>query len=308
MKCRCQRARFGCISHFLISGVLCAERLSNTTCTSRARGTCRSINLKERQHVAAGVPFAGVVDHLPGRGHSTPRTGRSCRCVCSRGSSSLPGPGSSATTAECGSNPWHWVFSSKLNTTVRCGASTYSPTTSTSFSSNCGSVEILNVATFHGFSSWSRQIRATVSFRFRDASPSSRVVQCVDPSSGDSCNVSYTTAATVPLRQPRLTAPPRKRSAQHHQPPAQQTDDATPARRIGSLGIRRATSLVRHPIRGQQQTPSPAPPDGAATTTNGPSPPTQTRCSPDIGKGSAIKMAVGTICRGLLGTAVGHSL
>src|SRR5437764_265825 len=46
VKCRCQRARFGCSSHALTGGAECAERLSNTTCTSRCAGTWRSIQRK----------------------------------------------------------------------------------------------------------------------------------------------------------------------------------------------------------------------------------------------------------------------
>ena len=51
------------------------------------------------------------------------------------------------------SSAWHWVFSSKANTTARSGGLRYNPTTSTSFSSKRGSLETLNRSTFHGFSS-----------------------------------------------------------------------------------------------------------------------------------------------------------
>src|SRR5471030_1900487 len=40
---------------------------------------------------------------------------------------------------------WHWVFSSKLNTTARAGGFIYRPTTSTSFSSKCGSLDSLKL-------------------------------------------------------------------------------------------------------------------------------------------------------------------
>ena len=43
------------------------------------------------------------------------------------------------------SDAWHWVFSSELNTTARAGGFIYIPTTSTSFSSNRGSLLTLNL-------------------------------------------------------------------------------------------------------------------------------------------------------------------
>ena len=55
------------------------------------------------------------------------------------------------------------------------------------FSSNRGSFETLNVSTFHGRSSWSRQVRATVSFPTPRYFASDRVVQWVDVSGGRSC-------------------------------------------------------------------------------------------------------------------------
>ena len=60
------------------------------------------------------------------------------------------------------STAWHWVFSSKLNTTARLGGFRYSPTTSTGLSSKCGSLLTLNVATFHGLRLWSVQTLAIV--------------------------------------------------------------------------------------------------------------------------------------------------
>ena len=54
-------------------------------------------------------------------------------------------------------------FLVELNTAARSGGSIYNPTTSTSFSSKSGSLEILKVSTFYGLRLWFRQIRATVS-------------------------------------------------------------------------------------------------------------------------------------------------
>jgi hypothetical protein len=96
------------------------------------------------------------------------------------------------------SSAWHWVFSSKLNTTARSGGFMYRPTTSTSFSSNRGSLETLNVSTLQGFRSWSRQIRATLSLPIPNRCASVLVVQCVEVSGGASSRVTRSTSATVP--------------------------------------------------------------------------------------------------------------
>ena len=58
---------------------------------------------------------------------------------------------------------WHWVFSSKLNTTARLARFRYSPTTSTSSVWKFKSWEILNVLTFQGLRLWSHQTLAMVS-------------------------------------------------------------------------------------------------------------------------------------------------
>jgi hypothetical protein len=56
----------------------------------------------------------------------------------------------------------------------------------------------LKVSTFQGLRLWSCQMRATVSLPTPKRLAIRRVVQCVEPSSGDSKRVSWTTAATVP--------------------------------------------------------------------------------------------------------------
>lgn len=74
----------------------------------------------------------------------------------------------------------------------------YSPTTSTSLASNCGSLEILNVLTFHGLRLWSAHTLAIVSLPSPNRLASNRVVQCVPPSLGFSWQVTRTISATVP--------------------------------------------------------------------------------------------------------------
>src|SRR5512135_1443670 len=61
------------------------------------------------------------------------------------------------------SNACTWLFSSRHSTTAFSGGFRYSPTTSTSFSSNRGSVDNLNVSTRCGCSPRARQTRCTVS-------------------------------------------------------------------------------------------------------------------------------------------------
>ena len=109
----------------------------------------------------------------------------------------LARPGLSGNDGWVRSRAWHWVFSSKLNTTARSGGSRYRPTTSTSFSSKWGSFDSLNVSTRHGRRFLARQIRATVSLPTPWRSPIVRVDQHVDSSSGVECSVSSTIASTV---------------------------------------------------------------------------------------------------------------
>src|SRR6202453_484331 len=96
------------------------------------------------------------------------------------------------------SKAWHWVFSSKLNTIARAGGFTYSPTTSTSLASKCGSLLTLNVSTRHGFKLWSAQIVATASLPIPTRAARVRVLHCVDPSAGRSLCVSRNTSSTMP--------------------------------------------------------------------------------------------------------------
>ena len=93
---------------------------------------------------------------------------------------------------------WHCVFSSKLKTTARLGGFMYSPTTSTSLASKFGSLEILNVLTFHGLRLWSAQTLAMASLPSPNRLASNLVVQCVPPSVGLSWQVTRTISATVP--------------------------------------------------------------------------------------------------------------
>src|SRR3990172_7310124 len=60
------------------------------------------------------------------------------------------------------SSAWIWLFSSTQSTTALAGGFRYSPTTSVSFSTNCGSRDNLKVSTRWGCRPWASQIRCTV--------------------------------------------------------------------------------------------------------------------------------------------------
>jgi hypothetical protein len=60
------------------------------------------------------------------------------------------------------SSAWTWLFSSTQGTTARSGGFRYSPTTSRTFPTNCGSGDSLNVSDRCGCGPNARQIRPTV--------------------------------------------------------------------------------------------------------------------------------------------------
>src|SRR3954452_7163743 len=71
-------------------------------------------------------------------------------------------PGIIGNTGAERSSAWIWAFSSTHSTNAFSGGSTYSPTTSRTLSTNCGSVDSLNVSTWWGLSPNAFQIRPTV--------------------------------------------------------------------------------------------------------------------------------------------------
>jgi hypothetical protein len=80
-------------------------------------------------------------------------------------------------------------------TTACSGGFMYSPTTSRTLSTNCGSSDSLNVSVSHGFNPNARQIRPTDDGEIPARAAKSRVDQCV-ASVGLSCNVATITAST----------------------------------------------------------------------------------------------------------------
>src|SRR5512142_2409388 len=130
------------------------------------------------------------------------------------------------------SNACTWLFSSRQSTTALSGGFRYRPTTSTSFSSNRGSFDSLNVSARCGCSPRARQTRCTVSRLTPTRAAIVRVDQCVAPG-GVSCNVTRTISSTVSagidglrprpsrtcaLGQPLLgePRPPRPHGARRH--------------------------------------------------------------------------------------------
>jgi hypothetical protein len=81
------------------------------------------------------------------------------------------------------SRAWIWDFSSTHTTTARSGGSGYNPTTSRTLASSCGSVENLKLLACQGFSSCCCHTRATVLRLTPSSAASSRLDQCVTPSS-----------------------------------------------------------------------------------------------------------------------------
>ena len=103
------------------------------------------------------------------------------------------------------------------STTAFSGGSRYSPTTSRTLASSCGSVENLNVSTRHGCRPQLRQIRETVANPMPSSAASSRLDQWVTPSrSGGGVNVAATTCAS----STRRGRPDRLRSCSAPSPPS----------------------------------------------------------------------------------------
>ena len=93
------------------------------------------------------------------------------------------------------SSAWIWLFSSMHNTTAFSGGFRYSPTTSTSLSSNRLSLDSSKVSTRCGCSPRAFQIRCTVALLTPCAFAIDRQLQCVSPG-GLSCKVACTIAST----------------------------------------------------------------------------------------------------------------
>src|SRR5512142_619884 len=141
------------------------------------------------------------------------------------------------------SNACTWLFSSRHSTTAFSGGFRYSPTTSTSFSSNRGSFDSLNVSTRCGCSPRARQTRCTVSRLTPTRAAIVRVDQCVAPG-GASCNVtrtiSFTVSAGIEGLRPRASP-----SSANRAPP--------PAHRHRRHRHRRSDRHIRQPVRRHQQ-------------------------------------------------------
>ena len=105
-------------------------------------------------------------------------------------------PGTIGSDAWVRSKAWIWDFSSMHNTMACSGGSKYNPTTSMSFSSNCGSLDTLNVSTRCGANPRSDQIRCTVAGLTPTRVDIVRHDQCMCPG-GAVVVVNRTISATV---------------------------------------------------------------------------------------------------------------
>ncbi len=116
---------------------------------------------------------------------------------------------------------------------------------STSLASKAGSLDNLNVSTFHGLSRRARQIRATVSLPTWCLAASARLDQCV-ASSGRVCNVSCTMASTTSLPISGLRPRPGAIRPTASMPPA--SNLARQRRTVSAVvSQRRAISLLATP-------------------------------------------------------------
>src|SRR4029453_12858100 len=104
-------------------------------------------------------------------------------------------PGIIGSTGWDPARAWIWDFSSTDSTSARSGGSRYSPTTSRTFSTNCGSLDSLNPSARCGLSPNAFQIRPTVDLLSPDRLAIDARDQCV-ASAGVSSNVATITAST----------------------------------------------------------------------------------------------------------------
>src|SRR5512134_458496 len=150
------------------------------------------------------------------------------------------------------SNACTWLFSSRQSTTAFSGGFRYSPTTSTSFSSNRGSFDSLNVSTRCGCSPRARQTRCTVSRLTPTRAAIVRVDQCVAPG-GVSCTVTRTISSTVSAGIDGLRPRPSRTSAKRASPSSANRDrpdgDRRHAHRGRDLHIRQAVRRHQQRLR-----------------------------------------------------------
>ena len=247
MRWRSQRLHVG----MLVGGVVVQDQVHR-----KAFGDFAVDGAEELQELLVPVPGQALTRSPARSARPTRRTTSWCRAACSRGSSSAPGPASSAATAGCGPAPAPEDFSSMHSTTALSGGSRYSPTTSTSFSSNSGSLDILNVFTRCGFS----PARATT-----PAAPSPATPRPARPSSG-------TTSASGPPggmqrqlhdlvdrlgRDRRLRAAALPDLARAWPAPPRRTASARPRTVAGLTPTLCRDPRIGHPVGGHQQRPRP---------------------------------------------------
>ena len=275
VKCRCQRARLGWASQSATGGALWAERLSNTTWISRSRGTCRSISLKNAQHVVGGVAASAVVEDLAG--------GDVQRGEQVGGAVALVVMGHRAGPAGLAAAGDGWVRSSAWTLGLLIEAEHHRPLRRVQVQPDdidqllfearvVGHLERLHPPRLEVVvppDPGHRVLADPVPGRHRPGRPVRRAVI-----RGRRAACHRTTASTVPWRQPGLAAPPRR-------DPAHPLDAV-----LGSNRRRhaRTESSRRHDTGGRPRwsprhrrpttTPWPAPPCDAATTTTEPSAPT----------------------------------
>jgi len=148
----------------------------------------------ELDELGVAVPGKALADHRAGQhvqGREQ-RRGAIARAVVGHGAAR---PATIGNDACVRSRAWICDFSSMHNTIALCGGFKYSPTTSTSLSSNFASLDTLNVSTRWGCKPRSDQIRCTVAGLTPTRVAIVRHDQCVAPAGVVVANL--TMSATV---------------------------------------------------------------------------------------------------------------
>src|SRR4029453_16142349 len=166
-------------------------------------------------------------------------------------------PGIIGSTGWDPARAWIWDFSSTDSTSARSGGSRYSPTTSRTFSTNCGSLDSLNPSARCGLSPNAFQIRPIVERLNPDRLAIDARDQCV-ASAGVSSNVATITASTCSSVIVRGTPGPGPPT--HPPQPAGHKPRAPLAHRRqrhakirGDLLVRRTCCACQHDPAAQRQ-------------------------------------------------------
>ena len=268
------------------AGALWADRLSNTTCTSRSRGTCRSMSLKNARTSLAVWRAAGVVEHLAGgdvqRGE---QIGGAVALVVM---GHRPGPARLHRQRRLGA-----VQCLALGLLVE--AEHHGPLRRVQVQADdidellleagvVGQLERLDPPRLEVPGPATSGPRCPC--RPRDRSAIVRVDQCVEPSSGRRAACRPRSPRSPSSGSSRLAAPTRRDPTHTARRPAS-NPAPPPTHRVRRRVAAPGDLLVRHPIGREQQSLGLHHLADAATTTTAPSPPAPPAAHRDTSNGAA---------------------